>query len=72
MIEKISGNEECPSIDIFGFSSIELIKLLTLKAKYEHPDRECVLEYIPAFLRQFHEEMANQNFTVNAIFSNIN
>ncbi|XP_055307791.1 transcriptional regulator ATRX homolog [Sitodiplosis mosellana] len=43
------------------FEKAELVNLLTLKAKQDHPHQESVLEYIPALLRELHEQRANDD-----------
>lgn len=56
-------------MEIFGFSTAQLVNLLTLKAKKDHPYEESVLEYIPALLRELHQQRANDDMRVKLFFT---
>lgn len=62
ILEPDSGPVE--SIDIFGFTTEELLEALTVKAQKTF-NKFCVDGEIPDLLEQLHEEMANNITTVS-------
>lgn len=53
-------------IDIFGFTTTEILKLLTIKAQKDNPHDS--VEQIPLLLSQLHNQMENGDTTVRFFF----
>lgn len=65
------GSEPVTPKDVYGIQSDELMRLLELKARRDHPREKEVLKYVPALLNKYLELCSKKNFMVDHFFTEL-